>query len=147
MSFCFGGYFAKKSHAVLGGIFLMSVLIIFDQIIKWIVVPSKTIGHMCNYGIAMGIVLPQQMFIVMWGLLILCVVYFWWQHIAKRFLIQISYILILSGGFSNIIDRIYYGCVVDYIPFFNISSFNIADTFITIGVLIILWQNFKNSKD
>jgi len=147
MSFYSVDYFEKKSHAVLGGIFLMGILIAIDQIIKVFVLQSKTIVHLCNHGIAMGIMLSQQVFIVMWGLLILCVVYFWWQHITKSYWMQLPYILILAGGLSNIVDRFYYGCVIDYIPFLNISSFNIADTFITVGAVIILWQNFIDNEE
>lgn len=147
MSFYSLNYFKKKSHAIFGGIFLMGILIIIDQIIKVFVLQSKTIAHLCNNGIAMSIMLPQQVFIVMWGFLILCVVYFWWQHITKSYWIQLPYILILAGGLSNIIDRFYYGCVIDYIPFLNISSFNIADVFITVGAVIILWQSFINNEE
>jgi signal peptidase II len=75
------------------------------------------------------------------------IVYFWWQYVRQSFLAQLPYILILAGGISNIMDRLYYGCVIDYVPFLNISSFNIADTFITIGAGIILWQNFFIKKD
>ena len=136
----------KKSHVVLGGIFLMGIFIVFDQIIKKIVLQSKTIEHLCNHGIAFGLVLPQQIFVVMWGLLILCVIYFWWRHVTESFLIQVPYILILSGGISNAIDRFHYGCVVDYVPFLNISSFNFADTCITVGASIVFWMSFKNDK-
>ncbi len=132
----------KKSHTILGGIFLMGILIAIDQIVKWFVLQSQEIESMCNYGIAMGIILPQIIFVILWGVIMMCVIYFWLQKISEKFFIQLPYILILSGGVSNIIDRFYYGCVVDYIPFLNISSFNIADAFITIGAVLILGHNF-----
>jgi len=126
---------------------LIGILIAIDQFAKWFVLQSQTIETSCNYGIAMGIILPQIVFVLLWGIIMVCVIYFWMQRVFEKFFVQLSYILILAGGVSNIIDRFYYGCVVDYIPFLNISSFNIADTFITVGAIIILWQNFKNSKD
>ncbi len=125
----------------------MGILIAIDQIVKWFVLQSQEIESICNYGIAMGIILPQIIFVILWGAIMMCVIYFWLQKISEKFFIQLPYILILSGGVSNIIDRFYYGCVVDYIPFLNISSFNIADAFITVGAVLILWQNFKSSKD
>lgn len=136
----------KKSHAVLCGIFLMGVLIVIDQYVKWFVLQSHTIESSCNYGIAMGIILPSTVFVILWGVIMAIVIYFWIQKLEKSFIKQLPLILILSGGISNIIDRLYYGCVVDYIPFLNISSFNIADAFITVGAVLILWQNFKSSK-
>jgi len=140
-------HFEKKSHTIFYGTFFMGLFIILDQGIKWLVLQSETVDHLCNYGIAMGIVLPQQLFIVFWGILIVAVIHFWLKHLSENFLVQLPYILILSGGLSNMIDRVYYGCVVDYIPFLNISSFNVADVFITIGAVLILWQNFKSSKN
>lgn len=59
----------------------------------------------------------------------------------------IAEVLILSGGISNIIDRLYYGSVIDFIIFrvplmhyFAIG--NIADVAITIGVTIFILQSF-----
>lgn len=146
MSFWFKLHFEKKSHAIIGGIFLMGVLIVIDQVVKWFVLRSQEIESLCNYGIAMGIILPQVAFVILWGAIMMCVIYFWIQRISEKFFVQLPYILILSGGVSNIIDRFYYGCVVDYIPFLSISSFNIADAFITMGAVIILWQNFFEKK-
>jgi signal peptidase II len=135
----------KKSHAIVAGIFLMLIFISIDQFIKWIILHTQILGHLCNHGIAMGIVLPQVVFVALWGVIMIWVIYFWWQHIEQSFLTQLSYILILAGGISNIIDRFYYGCVIDYIPFLNISSFNFADVLISVGALIILWHNFNKS--
>ena len=140
MSFCF----VKKSHVIFCGIFLILLLIVIDQIVKYFVLQFSKIETLCNYGIAMGIELPQSIFVGLWILIMLCVIYFWFQKISDKFINQFPYILILAGGISNTIDRFYHGCVVDYIPFLNISSFNIADVFITVGATLILWQNFRN---
>lgn len=142
LSFCV----TKKSHAVLCGIFFMGILIAIDQYVKWFVLQSQSIESSCNYGIAMGVILPQFVFVLLWSVIMMCVVYFWIQKLSGKFLVQLPYILILSGGLSNTIDRFYYGCVVDYIPFLNISSFNIADAFITVGAALILWQSFGSDK-
>ncbi|XLQ20588.1 MAG: signal peptidase II [Candidatus Moraniibacteriota bacterium] len=143
MSFCL----QKKSHTVLCGIFSIIGLIVIDQVIKFFILQSQAIESLCNYGIAMGIILPQIIFVGLWILIMLCVIYFWVQKTSDKFINQLPYILILSGGISNTIDRFYYGCVVDYIPFLNISSFNIADAYITIGAGLILWQSFRDSRD
>ncbi len=129
------------------GIFSIIGLIVIDQVIKFFILQSQAIESLCNYGIAMGIILPQIIFVGLWILIMLCVIYFWVQKTSDKFINQLPYILILSGGISNTIDRFYYGCVVDYIPFLNISSFNIADAYITIGAGLILWQSFRDSRD
>lgn len=49
-------------------------------------------------------------------------------------------LLILSGAISNIIDRLYFGCVIDLINPPIGPIFNLADVFIAIGVIITVWK-------
>lgn len=51
---------------------------------------------------------------------------------------KITILLIASGAISNIIDRIYFGCVIDFIDLKFWPVFNFADIYITIGVVILL---------
>ena len=50
--------------------------------------------------------------------------------------------MILSGGLGNLIDRVVWGHVIDFIHFYyenySFYIFNLADTFITIGVIIYI---------
>ena len=64
---------------------------------------------------------------------------------SKKYILSI--ILILSGAISNIIDRLYFGCVIDFIhiPFWP-AIFNLADVFITIGTVILLVKIFRIKK-
>ena len=60
-------------------------------------------------------------------------------------------LIILGGSFGNLFDRIYYNAVPDFIDFhykdFHWFIFNIADIFITIGIIcLILAEVFLNSK-
>ena len=52
----------------------------------------------------------------------------------------ISLILVLVGGFGNLIDRIFRGHVIDFINInlFNFPVFNMADIYITVGAIILL---------
>ena len=66
--------------------------------------------------------------------------------------IQISLLFISGGAVGNAIDRIYFGGVIDFIDFFLYNlhwpAFNLADIFITFGVILLLFENvfrkFKN---
>ena len=62
-----------------------------------------------------------------------------------------AFSLILAGGLGNLIDRIYYGFVVDFIDIsFNPYIFNLADSYVTIGILIYVLKSlilFKNESN
>ena len=59
--------------------------------------------------------------------------------------------LISSGALGNAIDRVYFGGVIDFIDFFIYNfhwpAFNFADIFITIGVILLLFDNIFNKKN
>tara|TARA_B100000029_G_scaffold513454_1_gene613126 strand:- start:185 stop:679 length:495 start_codon:yes stop_codon:yes gene_type:complete len=63
----------------------------------------------------------------------------------KDRLMQISLLFIAGGAIGNAIDRIYFGGVIDFIDFFLYNfhwpAFNLADIFISFGVIILLFEN------
>ena len=56
---------------------------------------------------------------------------------------QLPLALILAGALGNLIDRIRLGYVVDFLDFRIWPVFNVADSAITIGVALLIWQIFK----
>ena len=71
-------------------------------------------------------------------LLIIC-------FLTKEKLIKLSLLMISSGAIGNAIDRIYFGGVIDFIDFFLYNfhwpAFNLADIFISLGVIVLLFEN------
>ncbi|WP_051202241.1 signal peptidase II [Ferrimonas senticii] len=65
-------------------------------------------------------------------------------------LINISYALIISGAIGNMIDRLAYGYVIDFIDFYvgnwHWPAFNIADSAICIGAALMIIDSFKQPK-
>ncbi len=57
---------------------------------------------------------------------------------------RVAFGLILGGGIANIIDRIPDGLVTDFIQIGNFPTFNIADTCITVGAALLLWESWKH---
>ena len=57
----------------------------------------------------------------------------------------LGFSLILGGAIGNLIDRITYGYVIDFIDFRIWPVFNIADSAITIGAVIIIIKCFQLS--
>ena len=109
--------------------------------------------YICNTGIAFGIE-PSPKF---WGVIILVIavillyqIFNFKFSIFKQFTINkylnfqsLVLLLIISGAFSNIIDRVYFGCVIDFINLRFWPIFNLADIFITAGAILLLSQIIK----
>lgn len=136
----------KKSHAILCGIFTFIFLIIIDQYVKvWFMVQD---GHeyLCNYGIAFGVKMPQLIFVLLWLVVMIVMSMLWYKVKDLGMSVHIAFLMIFAGAMSNVIDRLWHGCVIDYIPFFHISSYNFADFLIMTGAIILLWKNLESKK-
>ena len=68
----------------------------------------------------------------------------------KQPLLCLALTFILGGAIGNLCDRSYYGFVIDFIyvhyDVYYWPAFNVADSFISIGVALILYDAFKNKK-
>jgi signal peptidase II len=120
-------------------IFLIISLIFFDQLSKYMIRHFDGF-YICNKGIAFGIELYPVFFWIVW-LTIIAVVGF--QIFNFKFL---GLIFILSGAISNVIDRSYFGCVIDFIDLKIWPVFNLADSFIVIGVILIASSIFRKKQ-
>lgn len=68
-------------------------------------------------------------------------------QISKCSYLQIIGILLfVSGAISNIIDRLLFGCVTDFIDLKIWPVFNLADIFISIGATMIIYKNIVRRK-
>ena len=98
-----------------------------------------------NTGIAFGFFKDQgTVFIIIPIIAIILLVfniYYYRQNneaLSRGYIIAFS--LILGGAIGNLIDRTFYGHVIDFIDFRVWPVFNVADSAITIGALIIAWK-------
>ena len=55
-----------------------------------------------------------------------------------------GWVFIIGGAFGNLYDRIFIGYVVDYFNFIVWPVFNIADSFITVGAIMLAWCILKD---
>ena len=123
---------------------LVSISIIFltvaiDQVTKLFVIKSD-ISWSCNHGFAFGI-FPGFLNGLIAFLVLLALVYLFFKQ--KDFIFYAPFSLILGAGIANLTDRIFRGCVVDFvwIPLWP-TTFNFADAAITAGVLLIIFSLF-----
>lgn len=67
------------------------------------------------------------------------------RHARER-LMPAALSLVLGGAFGNVIDRLRFGAVVDFLDFhlagWHWPAFNVADTAISVGVILLLAQQF-----
>ena len=110
-----------------------------------------------NFGIAFSFFNNESIDISLWISILVFLICFIlslyiFTSIFKEQFSSIEYFalsLILAGGLGNFIDRITYGYVVDFIDIsFNPYIFNLADTYVTIGILIYIFKSlFLNKKN
>lgn len=71
------------------------------------------------------------------------------RHAQER-LLPLALALVMGGALGNVIDRLVYGAVVDFLSFhlggLYWPAFNVADSAISVGVVLMLWQQFTQGK-
>lgn len=83
--------------------------------------------------------------------LVAVTIVFWmlWRN-PSRLLLDSGLALILGGAIGNVIDRIAYGKVVDFLLFhaygWSYPAFNVADSAITVGAAILIIESFMTQK-
>ena len=99
-----------------------------------------------NTTIAFGIYLNKIFLIIIIFLILLVLIYFFSiNYKNKNIFFILSLGLIILGAFSNLLDRIFYNGVIDFINIWIFPIFNIADIMIVAGVFLLLFnQKHKN---
>lgn len=126
---------------VLLGIDLLSKYLFYD--INWFNDSIFFIKPILNTGISRS--MPVEYYIVIPITIIFSIFLIWFWK--KRHIDNISFAMLLAGALWNLFDRIIYGGVRDWIrPWFG-PVFNMADIYITIGVLLYIVNNFTFKKE
>ena len=132
------------------------VFIIIDFIVKIIInnnmnvydsisiIPSFfSITYVRNTGAAFSIMENNRVLFIIIAIIALILIYKYliMNKVIDRYL-MISYSMLIGGIIGNMIDRIIYGYVIDYLSFnifgYNFPIFNLADTFIVISIIMLL---------
>ncbi|WP_057490292.1 signal peptidase II [Streptococcus orisasini] len=144
--------------------FIVLLLVGLDQLSKVLVVKFIALGELVNVipnvvsltylkntGAAFSILENQQWFFTIITVLVLgAAAYYLIKYIqSDNVWLLAGLILIISGGIGNFIDRLRLGYVVDmvHLDFVDFAIFNAADTYLSIGVLLLivaLWREEKN---
>ncbi len=92
-----------------------------------------------NTGIAFSINIPSKLIFFLNILVLSFFIYFIKTDLrTDKPLAQISASLIIGGGLANLIDRAWNGFVIDFISIYSYPIFNLADVFISLGLLFFI---------
>ena len=115
----------------------IEVLFFFNLVPVWN--PGISFGLLSNYHE----LVPVLITLVTSSITLFLIV---WLFTSRRPLQKLGLSLIIGGAIGNIIDRINYGAVVDFLDIhfaeFHWPAFNVADSAITVGVCFFLFDNF-----
>jgi len=104
------------------------------------------ITHLHNTGAAFGLFQDQTFILTIIALIGATVLLFYGFVAYRRFLwfesllSRVALGLVLGGTIGNLIDRIRLGYVIDFIDFGFWPAFNIADSAVTVGVIILIYH-------
>lgn len=140
-------------------LFVIIFIVFADQITKYGAIkylkgtrPYNIIGdffqfnYVENRGAAFGILQHKRLFFIVITLVIILILslYLIKNHNNLSFFTKLSFSMLIAGAAGNLIDRIRFGYVVDFISFrlkgfYSFPVFNLADTFIVLSTFIIVF--------
>lgn len=106
-------------------------------------------NHGVSFGMFSNFAYSQLLFSVIVATII--VVMLVWLYRTKKLHLTIAIAFIIGGAVGNLYDRIKYGAVADFLDFhafgYHWPAFNLADSFVFIGVAILLIDDFFFKKN
>lgn len=129
-------------------IFLIIIFLLLDQLSKILAINFNNlklrfiqIENVYNDGIAFGMNsgnLSNAILVFLVICIIINFVYNQKEKLDNKTAIALS--MVISGGIGNLIDRIFRGGVFDFIKIWNFPVFNLADCFIVVGWILLIWN-------
>lgn len=140
---------------------LAFMLIVIDQVTKWIVVNQISYGksisilpnffkltYVKNTGAAWSLFMGNQVLLITMTLTVL--IFFFFYLYKKETINKVDVLIyggLLGGIFGNLLDRIRLNYVIDFLDFtifhYNFPVFNVADIFIVFAGIILIIKIFK----
>ncbi len=139
---------------------LAALVIVLDQLSKWVVLAHLQFGETVylapfwnwvltyNPGAAFSFLADQSGW-QRWFFTVLAIAVAGWiavmlrQHAGERRL-AFALAMIMGGALGNVIDRIRFGAVVDFVQWHAAGiywpAFNVADSAITVGAVLLIWE-------
>lgn len=154
----------RKNNYLLFGLAL-ALLIFLDQITKLTVIAKMpldtqielipgffSLHYVQNTGAGFSILEGRMnLFYILTVVAVILLSYFYFTAKKEERLLRLSLILMIGGALGNFIDRLAYRYVIDFLDFivfgYDFPVFNLADTFLTMGVGLFIVTYFFEIKD
>ena len=146
-------------------LWLSALVLVIDQTTKRVVdttlrlyesiplLPSFSLTYLRNQGAAFSFLSGaggwQRWFFIGLAVIASVMICFWIRQIPNdRKLEASAWALVLGGALGNIIDRVLYGYVIDFLDVYygewHWPAFNVADSAITVGVIFLLLESLRS---
>jgi signal peptidase II len=156
-----------KQSPFIQGLSLAAFVLLADQISKWwvldiIYLPQRgaielssvfDLTFVKNLGVSFGM-LRANGEIERWGLMALsgCIafIFLMWMRHAERRVTMLALAMVVGGALGNMIDRLRFGYVVDFLDFSGLFFpwiFNVADAAITVGAGLLVLDYLVNGEE
>ena len=107
-------------------------------------------AHERNYGLLFGLLANSENRWLFVAIIILVLFFFVYVmrlgEVRRNNLLMLGLFLMMAGLIGNLLDRIFYGFVVDFIPLADWTTFNLSDVSIAAGSVIVLFYIFSSKK-
>ena len=141
---------------------VIALVIASDQLSKlWIrthlelgeslpIIDRLSLIHISNTGSAFGLLANQTFLIIVISIAALLFILLFLRYLSPATTLSIVSIgLIMGGALGNLIDRLRFGYVTDFIDFrlwgnFHWPAFNIADASIVVGVFVLIYSFYRS---
>lgn len=146
-------------------IIISIILLCIDQISKLLVVNLLTktdsitiiknffyLTYINNDGAAFSILVGKRILLILIAVLVIVMlIRYIKKNNTQNKLELVSISLIIGGSLGNLMDRVIRGYVIDFLDFkifnYNFPIFNLADTFIVIGVFLLLLKEIRKENN
>jgi signal peptidase II len=109
--------------------------------------PYARIVHWYNSGAAFGSFQNgNSVFTVLAIIVIVLILYYFPRIDVRDWTLRVALVLQLAGAAGNLVDRLLMGRVTDFISIGTFPVFNVADSSITIGVIVLLFGVWLNER-
>jgi len=139
---------------------MVVLTVVADQLTKFVirscldptqsvpVIPSVLhLTYVQNTGAAFGLFRGHPgVFLLLSVIVATWIVLELWRKRPHAWLTEVGLALILGGAIGNVLDRLRFGYVIDFIDVRVWPVFNLADSVITIGVGLLLWRALRQRK-